>query len=442
VTAASSPPVPDQPTPPSVEAARLERALFEIKRVIVGQDRLVERMLVGLLARGHVLLEGVPGVAKTLAVETLATVVGGKFARLQFTPDLVPADIIGTRIYKSGQDAFDTELGPVFANFVLADEINRAPAKVQSALLEVMAERQVSIGGVTHPLPDPFLVLATQNPIESEGVYQLPEAQRDRFLLKVLVDYPSPEEEREIIYRMGSTPPEAQTVLGPDDVRRLQRTASEVFVHHALVDYVVRLVVATRAPREHGMEDVAGWVSYGASPRASLGLIAASRALALIRGRDYVLPQDVLDVTADVLRHRLVLSYDALADGVPADHIVKRVVQSVPLPQVTPRQRSGGYGPGSPGGPVVPGFGGGAFGPPNGQPGQFGQPFGQPQGQPGPIGQPPFGQPPFGQPQGQPAQFGQYQPQPYGQPNGQPATGSTAASTGDRPDGGPGPQPV
>ena len=250
--------------------------LFEIKRVIVGQDRLVERMLVALLARGHVLLEGVPGVAKTLAVETLATAVGGKFARLQFTPDLVPADIIGTRIYKAGQDAFDVELGPVFANFVLTDEINRAPAKVQSALLEVMAERQVSIGGVTHPLPDPFLVLATQNPIESEGVYPLPEAQRDRFLMKVLVDYPSPEEEREIVYRMGSEPPVAETVLGPDELRRLQHTASQVFVHHALVDYVVRLVVATRTPREHGMEDVATWVSYGASPRASLGLIAAA----------------------------------------------------------------------------------------------------------------------------------------------------------------------
>ncbi|WP_440347929.1 AAA family ATPase [Modestobacter versicolor] len=457
MTAASSPPVSDRPTPPSVDAQRLERALFEIKRVIVGQDRLVERMLVGLLARGHVLLEGVPGVAKTLAVETLARVVGGQFARLQFTPDLVPADILGTRIYKSGQDAFDTELGPVFANFVLADEINRAPAKVQSALLEVMAERQVSIGGVTHKLPDPFLVLATQNPIENEGVYPLPEAQRDRFLLKVLVDYPTPEEEREIIYRMGSNPPSAETVLGPDDVRRLQRTASEVFVHHALVDYVVRLVVATRAPREHGMPDVANWVSYGASPRASLGLIAASRALALIRGRDYVLPQDVLDVTGDVLRHRLVLSYDALADGVPADHVVKRVVQSVPLPQVTPRQRSNGYGPGTPGGPSVPGFGGyGApQGPPNGapqggQPGGFGQPgqFGPPQGQPqGALQQ--FGQPqaygqqqynPYAQPQGQqPGQQAGQQPGRPAGPNGQPGTGSTAASADDRPDG---PRPV
>jgi MoxR-like ATPase len=410
VTAASTSTAPDQPTPPSVDAARLERALFEIKRVIVGQDRLVERMLVGLLARGHVLLEGVPGVAKTLAVETLATVVGGTFARLQFTPDLVPADIIGTRIYKAGQDAFDTELGPVFANFVLTDEINRAPAKVQSALLEVMAERQVSIGGVTHPLPDPFLVLATQNPIESEGVYPLPEAQRDRFLLKVLVDYPTPEEEREIVYRMGAVPPVAQRVLGPDDVRRLQLTAQGVFVHHALVDYVVRLVVATRTPREHGMEDVAGWVTYGASPRASLGLVAASRALALIRGRDYVLPQDVLDVTADVLRHRLVLSYDALADGVPADHVVRRIVESVPLPQVTPRQRAAGYGPGNPGGPVVPGFGGPGPGAPGGGPGYppggatvFGPPGGPGFGPPNGVPQPGQGQPPFGYPGPQPA---------------------------------------
>ena len=422
MTAAGSPPRPDQPTPPSVDAALLERTLFEIKRVIVGQDRLVERMLVGLLARGHVLLEGVPGVAKTLAVETLATVVGGRFSRLQFTPDLVPADIIGTRIYKSGQDAFDTELGPVFANFVLADEINRAPAKVQSALLEVMAERQVSIGGVTHKLPNPFLVLATQNPIENEGVYPLPEAQRDRFLLKVLVDYPSPEEEREIIYRMGQTPPQAQTVLGPDDVRRLQRTASQVFVHHALVDYVVRLVVATRAPTEHGMPDVAGWVSYGASPRASLGLIAASRALALIRGRDYVLPQDVLDVTADVLRHRLVLSYDALADGVPADHIVKRVLQSVPLPQVTPRQRAGGYGPGNPGGPMVPGFPGPGYGPP--PQGVPQPPHRMPQqGHGGPNGMPHNGMPP-GQ-NGMPQQNG---------------PGGPVLPQGGRPDGGYGPQ--
>jgi MoxR-like ATPase len=397
------------PVPPSADAARLERVLFEIKRVIVGQDRLVERMLVALLARGHVLLEGVPGVAKTLAVETLARAVGGTFARLQFTPDLVPADIIGTRIYKAGQDAFDTELGPVFANFVLTDEINRAPAKVQSALLEVMAERQVSIGGVTHPLPDPFLVLATQNPIESEGVYPLPEAQRDRFLMKVLVDYPTPEEEREIVYRMGAEPPVAETVLSAGELVRLQRTATSVFVHHALVDYVVRVVVATRTPREHGMDDVATWVSYGASPRASLGLIAASRALALVRGRDYVLPQDVLDVTADVLRHRLVLSYDALADGVPADHIVKRIVQTVPLPQVAPRQRAGGSGPAAPGGPQVP-------------------PYAAPQGWPqGPQQLPPgYGPSP---------QFGPPAPQQSG-PEGRPAGEGGAHSNGH------GPQPA
>jgi MoxR-like ATPase len=403
VSTAATTSVDISPTPPSADAARLERVLFEIKRVIVGQDRLVERMLVALLARGHVLLEGVPGVAKTLAVETLARAVGGSFARLQFTPDLVPADIIGTRIYKAGQDAFDVELGPVFANFVLTDEINRAPAKVQSALLEVMAERQVSIGGVTHPLPDPFLVLATQNPIESEGVYPLPEAQRDRFLMKVLVDYPSPEEEREIVYRMGAEPPTAETVLGPGELRRLQKTATGVFVHHALVDYVVRLVVATRTPREHGMEDVATWVSYGASPRASLGLIAASRGLALVRGRDYVLPQDVLDVTADVLRHRLVLSYDALADGVPADHVVKRIVQTVPLPQVAPRQRAGGFGPGSPGGPTVPppapqvppGYGPAPTGPyptaPQGPGGAPAGPLASGPAAPGPVGPPPGG---------------------------------------------------
>jgi MoxR-like ATPase len=318
---------------PAQDATLLERAMFEIKRIIVGQDVMVERMLVALLARGHCLLEGVPGVAKTLAVETLAKVCGGTFSRLQFTPDLVPA----------GQERFDTELGPVFANFLLTDEINRAPAKVQSALLEVMAEKQVSIGGTTYEMPSPFLVLATQNPIESEGVYPLPEAQRDRFLLKIAVDYPSMEEEREIIYRMGVEPPTAEQVLDPADLIRLQQTASRVFVHHALVDYVVRLVFATRTPKEHGMPDVATWVSYGASPRASLGLIAASRGLALLRGRDYVLPQDVVDVATDVLRHRLVLSYDALADGVPADHVVRRVLQTVPLPQVSARQQRSGF---------------------------------------------------------------------------------------------------
>jgi MoxR-like ATPase len=322
---------------PAAEGERLERAVFEIKKVIVGQDRLVERMLVGLLARGHLLLEGVPGVAKTLAVETVAKVVGGTFARLQFTPDLVPSDILGTRIYRQGREEFDVELGPVVANFVLADEINRAPAKVQSALLEVMAERHLSIGGQTFPMPDPFFVLATQNPIENEGVYPLPEAQRDRFLFKIIVEYPGVEEEREIVYRMGVEPPVAQQVLQPAELSRLQTVATRVFVHHALVDYVVRLVVATRTPGEHGLADVAGWVAFGASPRATLGIVAGARALALIRGRDYVLPQDILDVAPDVMRHRLVLSYDAVADQVPVDHIISRVLATVPLPQVTAR---------------------------------------------------------------------------------------------------------
>nr|WP_206071360.1 MoxR family ATPase [Antrihabitans stalactiti] len=312
----------------------LEKAIYEVKRVIVGQDRLVERLLVGVLARGHVLLEGVPGVAKTLAVETFAKVVGGSFSRVQFTPDLVPTDLVGTRIYRQGREEFDTELGPVVANFVLADEINRAPAKVQSALLEVMAERHVTIGGKTYPMPDPFLVMATQNPIENEGVYPLPEAQRDRFLFKVLVDYPSIEEEREIVYRMGVIPPEAKPILDPAELVRLQKVASTVFVHHALVDYVVRVIAATRNPGALGLTDVAGWIAYGASPRASLGIIAASRALALIRGRDYVVPQDVLEIVPDVLRHRLVLSYDALADEVSPEDIITKILQTVGLPQV------------------------------------------------------------------------------------------------------------
>ncbi|MBM9466175.1 MoxR family ATPase [Nakamurella sp. YIM 132084] len=306
-------------------------------------------MLVGLLARGHLLIEGVPGVAKTLAVETFARVVGGSFSRIQFTPDLVPADLLGTRIYRAGREQFDTELGPVVANFVLTDEINRAPAKVQSALLEVMAERHVSIGGTTFPMPDPFLVLATQNPIENEGVYPLPEAQRDRFLFKLQVGYPSPDEEREIVYRMGGSPPVASQVLPLAELVRLQRVASGVFVHHSLVDYVVRLVYATRTPAEHGLTDVAAWLAYGASPRASLGLIAASRALALVRGRDFVVPQDVLDVAPDVLRHRLVLSYDALADAVPVEAILGRLLQAVPLPQVSPFAGAGAPGPGGAG---------------------------------------------------------------------------------------------
>ncbi|MDG3015951.1 MoxR family ATPase [Speluncibacter jeojiensis] len=312
----------------------LERAIYEVKRVIVGQDHLVERMLVGVIARGHVLLEGVPGIAKTLAVETFAKVVGGTFSRVQFTPDLVPTDLIGTRIYRQGREQFDTELGPVVANFLLADEINRAPAKVQSALLEVMAERHVSIGGHTYPMPEPFLVMATQNPIESEGVYPLPEAQRDRFLFKVLVDYPTLEEEREIVYRMGAEVPEPKQILDTDELVRLQKMASHVFVHHALVDYVVRVISATREPARFGLADVDKWIAYGASPRATLGIIAASRALALLRGRDYVVPQDVVEIVPDVLRHRLVLTYDAMADEISPEDVIGQVLRTVPLPQV------------------------------------------------------------------------------------------------------------
>ncbi|TWD81968.1 MoxR-like ATPase [Kribbella amoyensis] len=316
--------------------AVLERALFEVKRVVVGQDHLVERMMVGLLARGHCLLEGVPGVAKTLAVRTLAEVIGGRFARLQFTPDLVPGDIVGTRIWRPSAEGFDTELGPVFANLVLADEINRAPAKVQSALLEAMAEQQVSIGGTSYPLPEPFLVLATQNPVESEGVYALPEAQRDRFLLKITVDYPSPMEELTILQRMSSRRPHANPVLTPALVKELQETTEDVFVHNAVAEYVVRLVHATRVPRQYGIDDLQGVLEFGVSPRATLGLVAAGRALALLRGRDYVLPADVADVALDVMAHRLVLTFDALADGVDPRAVVARVLQAVDQPHVVP----------------------------------------------------------------------------------------------------------
>jgi len=315
----------------------LEQALFEVKRVVVGQDTMIERLFVCLLARGHCLLEGAPGLAKTLAAETVARVIGGEFSRLQFTPDLVPADLIGTRIYRPSQEAFDVELGPVFANVVLADEINRAPAKVQSALLEVMAERHVSIGGFTYDVPEPFLVLATQNPIESEGVYPLPEAQRDRFLMKVLVDYPSAREESEIVHRMSVNPPHAETLLDADRLRALQQHCDDVFVHDALVDYAVRIVMATRAPAEHRLADLAPHIAHGASPRATLGLVASSRALAVLRGRTYALPEDITDVARDILRHRVFISYEALADGVTADDVVDRVVTTVVPPTVTPR---------------------------------------------------------------------------------------------------------
>jgi len=313
---------------------RLRLVLHELQRVVVGQDRVLERVLVALLANGHCLLEGVPGLGKTLTVATLAKTLGGTFARLQFTPDLLPSDLVGTRIYRPSTERFDVELGPVFHNFVLADEINRAPAKVQSALLEVMAERQVSIAGVTHPLPSPFLVLATQNPIESEGVYPLPEAQRDRFLMRIPVDYPSAAEEHEIVARASRPAVTPEKLLSTADVLSLQRTAAGVYVDPIVQDYAVRVVLATREPSAHGVEGLDGTLAYGASPRASIGLVQAGRALALLRGRDHLLPQDVYDVAYDVLNHRLVLSFDAVADGVTVDDVVVAVLTAVTAPRV------------------------------------------------------------------------------------------------------------
>ncbi|WP_326643695.1 AAA family ATPase [Nonomuraea fuscirosea] len=316
------------------DAALLRQSLDEVRRVIVGQDHMVERLIVALLARGHCLLEGVPGVAKTLAASTLATVVGGTFARIQFTPDLVPSDIVGTRVFHPSNEKFDVELGPVFVNFLLADEINRAPAKVQSALLEVMAERQVTLAGVTHPLPRPFIVLATQNPIESEGVYPLPEVQRDRFLFRVRVPHPSAHEELEILHRMSVTPPVPERVLDPARLLALQDAAEQVSVHQLVADYVVRLVMSTRAPAEYGLADLTETIEIGVSPRATLGLVSAGRALALLRGRDYLLPDDVRDVAVDVMSHRLMLTFDALADGVDPEQVVKQILHAVPPPLV------------------------------------------------------------------------------------------------------------
>ncbi|MDX6307086.1 MAG: MoxR-like ATPase [Nocardioidaceae bacterium] len=310
-----------------------QRAIYEVRRVIVGQEHMVDQLMVALLARGHCLLEGVPGVAKTLAVRTFADVVGGSFARIQFTPDLVPSDIVGTRIFRPSKENFDVELGPVFVNFVIADEINRAPAKVQSAMLELMAERQVSIGGETFALPDPFIVIATQNPIESEGVYPLPEAQRDRFLLKVDVLHPLAHEEFEILRRMSVDPPTAASVLTPKVVRDLRVAADRVFVHNLVAEYIVRMVLATRSPREFGLAGLEGVIEIGASPRATLGLAAAARALALIQGRDYVLPQDVASVASDVIAHRLMLTFDAVADEVDPRAVVEQVLRTIPQPR-------------------------------------------------------------------------------------------------------------
>jgi MoxR-like ATPase len=307
----------------------LEEALYEIKRVIVGQDAMLERVLVALLVGGHVLLEGVPGLAKTLTVKTLAQVVSGSFKRIQFTPDLVPADLVGTRIYRPDTGRFDVELGPVLCNFLLADEINRAPAKVQSALLEVMQEHQVTIGGKTYEVPEPFLVLATQNPIESEGTYPLPEAQTDRFLMKVLVDYPSPAEEATVVERLLEEPAEVTVRLGGDDLLRFRTAVADVFVDADTIRYAVRLADATRYPNRYGLEDLERYLEYGASPRGPIGLVQSARALALLRGRRHAVAADVRDLASDVLRHRLVLSYEALSDGVSSDDLLRQVLEAV-----------------------------------------------------------------------------------------------------------------
>ena len=312
--------------------SQMERLLFEIKKVIVGQDHLLERMIVALLARGHLLVEGVPGLAKTLAVKTVAQAISGEFKRIQFTPDLVPADLVGTRIYNQKNGDFQTSLGPVFTNLLLADEINRAPAKVQSALLEVMQERQVTIGRETHKVPDPFLVMATQNPIETEGTYALPEAQVDRFMMKVLITYPSEMDEFVVVERMTSPLTSVQPVLTPEQLIALQREVDKVFVDPVLMEYIVRLVTATRQPKDYGVQDVAKYITYGGSPRASINIVLTARALAFMRGRSYVLAQDIADVAVDVLRHRIVLSYEALSDDVTPDTLVAKIMERIPVP--------------------------------------------------------------------------------------------------------------
>jgi MoxR-like ATPase len=328
----------DEPETTAAEAPavrdRLEEALFEIRRVIAGQEAMLERVLVCLLAGGHLLIEGVPGLAKTLTIKTTAGVLGGTFHRIQFTPDLVPSDLVGTRIYRPDSGEFDTELGPVFCNFLLADEINRAPAKVQSALLEVMQEHQVTIGHTTYPVPDPFLVMATQNPIESEGTYPLPEAQIDRFMLKVLVDYPLHDDELTVVQRSLVDPPQLRQTLSVEDLREVQRKVLDVYVDPALVSYAVTVADATRKPAEHGLADLADYIEYGASPRGPISLVQSARALALMRGRDYVVGADLLALAKDALRHRLVLSYRALAEETNPDAILDRVLAAVPMPQI------------------------------------------------------------------------------------------------------------
>src|SRR5437763_1481613 len=316
----------------AVVGERLEQALFEIRRVIAGQDAMLERVLVCLLAQGHLLIEGVPGLAKTLTIKTTAGVLGGSFARVQFTPDLVPADLVGTRIYRPDQGTFDTELGPVFCNFLLADEINRAPAKVQSALLEVMQERQVTIAGESHKVPSPFLVMATQNPIETEGTYPLPEGQVDRFMMKVLVDYPSDEEEFVIVQRVTGPAVDVTPVASTDQLAMLQKECREVYVDPSLVQYAVKLVSATRQPERHGLKDLGRFITYGASPRATINLVEGARALAMLRGRGYAVPDDMADLVPDVLRHRVVLSYEALSEGMSSDAVVQKIMARIPAP--------------------------------------------------------------------------------------------------------------
>ncbi len=329
------------PLTPGAVSERLEQALFEIRRVIAGQDQMLERVLVCLLAQGHLLIEGVPGLAKTLTIKTTAGVLGGSFARVQFTPDLVPADLVGTRVFRPDQGSFDTELGPVFCNFLLADEINRAPAKVQSALLEVMQERQVTIAHTTYPVPEPFLVMATQNPIESEGTYPLPEAQVDRFMLKILIDYPEHDEELTIVQRQLVAAPELREALSLEELKRLQAAVFGVYVDPSLVSYSVGLATATREPAGAGLADLAEYVEYGASPRGPISVVQAARALALLRGRDYVTTEDIRALAKDALRHRLVLSYQALAENVTADAILERVLAAVPVPEVSPVRPDG-----------------------------------------------------------------------------------------------------
>jgi MoxR-like ATPase len=317
----------------------MERVLYEVKKIIVGQDNLLERLVVALLARGHILVEGVPGLAKTMAIKTLADAISGEFQRIQFTPDLVPADLIGTRIYNQKTGEFNTSLGPVFTNLLLADEINRAPPKVQSALLEVMQERQVTIGRETFKVPDPFLVMATQNPIESEGTYPLPEAQVDRFMLKVLVGYPSPTEEFVIVERMTSAMQTIQKAIDTQQLLALQQEADKVYVDPALIEYAVKLVSATRDPEMVGQSELSHYITFGASPRASINLILTARALAFLRGREYALPQDVSDLALDVIRHRLTLSYEALAENMSSDDVLNRIFSAIPLPEIPLHER-------------------------------------------------------------------------------------------------------